>query len=99
MGRSLFADSPYPTTEGWFPGIVPGPNRTIFAESITDAQAVGMQTGFGGPSYVTGTFTTIENKAFGVAAGTTVSLIILNVNGPDYMIPQSPAKTQGLSNV
>jgi len=97
--RSLFADSPYPTTEGWFPGIVPGPNRTIFAESITDAQAVGMQTGFGGQAYVTGTFTTVENKAFGVAAGTTVSLVILHINGPQYLQAQTPAQTQGLTDV
>jgi len=97
--RSLFADSPYPTTEGWLPAIVPGPNRTIFAESITDMQALGQQTGAGGMTFTTGTFTTIENTRFGVAAGTTVAILTLNLNGPLYLQGQSAGQTAGLSQV
>jgi len=93
--RSFFADSPYPTTEGWLPAIVPGPNRTIFAESLTDEQALGQQTGYGGMTFVTGTFTTVQNDMFGVAAGTTVSIIILNVNGPQYLQPAGPGVPAG----
>lgn len=83
--RSLFSNSPYATVEGWLPAIVPGPNRTIFAESITDLQAYGQSTGYGAMSFMTGTFTTIENSDFGVAAGTTVSLLVMNVNGQLYL--------------
>lgn len=100
--RSLFANSPYPTVEGWLPAIVPGPNRTIFAESITDEQAFGQVTGHGGMSFVTGTFTTVRNDYFGVAAGTKVAIVILNVNGPTYLQPDGPEDAQkkaGLSSV
>jgi len=93
--RSFFADSPYPSAEGWLPAIVPGPNRTIFAESITDEQALGQQTGHGGMTFVTGTFTTVQNDYFGVAAGTKVSIIILNVNGPQYLQPVGPGVPAG----
>jgi hypothetical protein len=97
--RSLFADAPYPTVEGWLPAIVPGPNRTIFAESVSDYEALGQQTGFGGMTFTTGTFTTVKNDHFGVEAGTTVSLLVLNVNGPQYLQGQTTAEQQGLTNV
>jgi hypothetical protein len=93
--RSFFADSPYPTVEGWLPAVVPGPNRTIFAESLTDEQALGQQTGHGGMTFVTGTFTTVQNDHFGVAAGTKVSIIVLNVNGPQYLQPVGPGVPAG----
>jgi len=93
--RSFFSKSPYPTAQGWLPAMVPGPNRTIFAESITDEEALGQPTGHGGMTFVTGTFTTVENKHFGVAAGTRVALIVLNVNGPLYMQPAGPGVPAG----
>lgn len=85
--RSLFAESPHPTVEGWLPNIVPGPDRTIFAEKVTDYEALGQQTGYGGMTFVTGTFTTVRNDQFGVAAGTKVSILVLNVNGQKYVAP------------
>lgn len=97
--RSLFANSPYPTVEGWLPAIVPGPDRRIFAESLTDGEALGQQTGYGGMNFVTGTFTTVKNDYFGVAAGTKVAIIILNVNGPLYLAPTGPADMKGLASV
>lgn len=97
--RSFFTGAPYSTAEGWLPAVVPGPDRTIFAESITDAQALGQQTGYGGMTFFTGNFTTVENPRFGVAAGTTVRVIILNVNGPLYISPQSEAEFTGLATV
>jgi hypothetical protein len=101
--RSLFADSPYPTVEGWLPAIVPGPDRSIFAESITDDQALGQQTGYGGMTFVTGTFTTVKNDHFGVEAGTKVAILVLNVNGPPYLMPGMPPSpaggAEGLSDV
>jgi hypothetical protein len=97
--RSFFADSPHPTVEGWLPSIVPGPNRIIFKESITDAQAIGQQTGFGGLTFVTGTFTTVRNDHFGVAAGTKVTLLVSNINGPQYLQAQTTAQTAGLGEV
>jgi len=93
--RSLFANSPYPTVEGWLPATVPGPSRIIFAESITDEDALGQQTGYGGMSFVTGTFTTVQNNHFGVAAGTKVSILVLNVNGPLYLQPLGPGVPAG----
>lgn len=93
--RSLFKDSPYPEVEGWLPAIVPGPSRIIFAESITDVQALGQQTGVGGMTFTTGTFTTVQNDRFGVAAGTKVSILILNVNGPTYLQGMGPGVPYG----
>lgn len=93
--RSLFKDAPYSKVEGWLPAIVPGPDRTIFAESITDEQALGQQTGHGGMTFVTGTFTTIQNDRFGVTAGTKVTILILNVNGPTYLQPMGPGVPEG----
>merc|ERR1711988_978316 len=97
--RSFFADSPYPAVEGgWFYSTdpnemykVPGPNRQIFSESITDMQALGQQTGVGGMTLVTGTFTTVDNTAFGVAAGTEVSLVVLMVTAPCTSSPVASA--------
>merc|ERR1712054_592308 len=97
--RSFFADSPYPTTEGWLPAIVPGPDRTIFAESITDAQALGKKTGYGAMTFTTGTFTTVKNDHFGVAAGTEVTLLVINANGPTYLQGTTPAEMEALSAV
>jgi hypothetical protein len=97
--RSFFANSPYPTTEGWLPAIVPGPNRIIFAESITDAQALGAKTNFGAMTYTTGTFTTVQNDHFGVAAGTKVTLVVVNANGPTYLQGTTPAQQETLSAV
>jgi hypothetical protein len=97
--RSFFADSPYPTTEGWLPLVVPGPNRTIFAESVTDMLATGQQTGYGGQTFVTGTFTTVQNDHFGVAAGTEVTLLVVNANGPVYLSPGNSAEVMGLADV
>jgi hypothetical protein len=105
--RSFFADSPYPNIEGgWFYSTdpnemyqVPGPNRQIFSESITDMQALGQQTGVGGMTLVTGTFTTVDNTAFGVAAGTEVSLVVLMVNGPMYIVAGGVGDSEGLAQV
>lgn len=96
--RSLFSGSPYPTVEGWLPAIVPGPDRTIFAESVTDVQAFGAQTGIGGSSFVTGTFTTIANNYFGVAAGTQVSILVLNVNGVESTVAPASANSKIAAN-
>eukprot|EP00931_Biecheleriopsis_adriatica_P089731 TRINITY_DN63818_c0_g1_i1.p1 TRINITY_DN63818_c0_g1~~TRINITY_DN63818_c0_g1_i1.p1 ORF type:complete len:374 (+),score=72.05 TRINITY_DN63818_c0_g1_i1:229-1350(+) len=93
--RSLFSDAPYSKVEGWLPATVPGPDRTIFKESITDEEALGQQTGYGGMTFVTGTFTTVQNDHFGVAAGTKVSLIVLNVNGPLYLQGAGPGVPEG----
>merc|ERR1712188_60770 len=84
---------------GWLPAIVPGPNRIIFAESITDAQALGAKTNFGAMTYTTGTFTTVQNDHFGVAAGTKVTLVVVNANGPTYLQGTTPAQQETLSAV
>jgi len=97
--RSFFADSPYPKVEGWLPAIVPGPDRTIFAESITDTQALGKKTGYGSMTYTTGTFTTVKNDHFGVAAGTSVTLLVINANGPTFLQGQTAAQMAELSAV
>jgi len=98
--RSLFAGGPYPAVEFTNPAtsppfgaIVPGPDRTIFRERITDEEALGQQTGFGGMTFTTGTFTTVQNDRFGVAAGTKVAILILNVNGPQYLMPAGDPRT------
>merc|ERR1711998_230260 len=97
--RSFFKDGPYPTTEGYFPALLPGPDRHIFAESFTTMQALGQETGYAGMSFMTGTFTTVQNDHFGVAAGTDVAIMILNVNGPFYLSPETAAETEGLSSL
>lgn len=85
--RSLFANGPYSTDTGeWRPYVIPSPNRTIFAESITDEEALGKAVGPGSflnykPTYLKGTFTTIDNVHFGVVAGTKVDLTLINMNG------------------
>lgn len=83
--RSLFANGPYPTDTGeWRPYVIPSPNRTIFAESITDEQALGTAIGpatVTQQTYLAGVFTTIDNVHFGVSAGTKVDLTLINMNG------------------
>merc|ERR1711998_487241 len=103
--RNQFSDSPYPTTasEGWINGgagiTVPTVNRVIFKEAITDEQALGQPVGNDSITVMTGTFTTVENTAFGVSAGTTVRLVVFNANSAAALQPASPDDMAQLSAV
>lgn len=109
--RNLFTNSPYPAiaSEGWINGgagiSVPTVDRVVFKEVITDEQALGEPVNHGwavGNSDVTvmtGTFTTVENRAFGVSAGSTVRLVVFNANSAAPLQPASPDDMAQLSAV
>jgi len=87
---SMFANAPYSEVAVWLPYIVPAVNRQIFKESVTEAQVVGKELE-GGMSFMTGTFTTVANKYFGITAGSTVELILLNTNSEAPLQPSDAA--------
>merc|ERR1711998_496691 len=107
--RNLFSDSPYPAiaSEGWIDGgagiSVPTVDRVVFKESITDEQALGSKVNHGWAvgnddvTMMTGTFTTVENRAFGVSAGSTVRLVVFNANSAAPLQPASPDDMAQLS--
>merc|ERR1711998_165996 len=103
--RNLFSDSPYPdvASEGWIDagaGInVPTVNRVIFEQVISDEQALGKAVGTEGVTVMTGTFTTLDNQAFGVSAGTSVRLVVFNANSAAPLQPASPDDMVKLSAV
>jgi hypothetical protein len=99
--RSLFNDAPFSNieSEGWLPTRVPGPDRSIFAESITNLEALGQLTGYEGMTFVTGTFTTKKNDLFGVAPGTTVELLVMNSNGDTPLQGATTAEKAKLSAI
>lgn len=99
--RSMFAGGPYPTTSGWLPYVVPAVDRTIFAESVSDKELLGKrcaQSVTGGVTYMKGTFTTVENTYFGVAADTKVELVVVNTNG-GALFPMTPQEMTELGHL
>lgn len=99
--RSMFTGGPYPTTSGWLPYVVPAVDRTIFAESITDEEVLGKrcaQSITGSVTYMRGTFTTVENTYFGVAADTKVELVVINTNG-GAIFPMTPQEMAELGRL
>ena len=82
VGR-LFANSSYATKIPIMHWTVPTVSPQVFKEelSINDFECGG-HVDAAPMTYMAGVFTTVENKLFGVVAGSKVQLVVLNVNSP-----------------
>jgi len=86
--RSMFAKAPHTdVAPAYLPYIVPAVNRQIFVEELSDSQVVGTRVGTAGITFMTGSFTTVRNRLFGVEGGTRVQLISFDTNSATQLIP------------